>query len=296
MEVDDMKTVYDDLKDFFEWLVESQYVQRRTATTYTSYVRKALRTFGDAPTAAEVESYFDQRSDTSSGKAERMAWGKYAQWGEETFNTRIPKPTKVTKPVARSAGVDGLPDRVLASLHFLVRRCNFDLHMIEKMFWGNVILLKTGKYTASVSGSKRTYTLPGPCVEVIREYAQPQNAHSPFIPVQPKSLFSYGLKSVRSQLLSYEARLVEAERLEKPLFPDFDPYAACLEEEKEVPKESTVVSIEPIEEEDEIIVPKHTTDDLLRMIDATGPKPSKRPTLKVIDFDSFERRRGEDDD
>jgi hypothetical protein len=287
-----MKTVYEDLKPFYDWLVESNHVKNRTATTYTSYVRKALRTFGDQPSEHDVTQYFTERDEASSGDAERMAWGKYVLWSEEMYNTRLPRPERTPKVVRRAAGVEPLPDKVLSALHFLVRRCQFDLHQIEKLTWGNVVLLKTGKHTASLAGTRKTYTFPGPCVDVLREYAQPQNHYSPLVPVHSKSIFPYGLKSVRAQLLTFEARLVEKERKGEPLFPEFNPYEECIDSPVEAVRPMPrIVEPEDEEEVEESITPKHTTDDLLRMIDATGPK--KPPSLRLLDFESFERRQAE---
>lgn len=293
------RQVSEDLKDFYLWLQNICFVQKRTATVYSSLVRSILKDQSGVVTSEGLAIYVSGVSDPVKRSTLKTAWKKYVVWMKEIHLFVLPDfPASPPRAERKVLNLPDLPDDVTAALYFCVRRCGVSLSDMDKIVWGCVFKTRV-PYRTFVKLSPddtKSYALPDRCVEIFRSYACPKNDYTPFIPRNPGSQLPYPLLGLKKALQDYEKAWLAAEQEGKVLEGVFNPYVECQsfhfpeKESNELPEAPPVENIvKPIQPAN-LDVPLErsiTTNDLLARLYSTGSPKSLPFTL---DFSSLDYR------
>lgn len=284
-----MRTISQDLQEFFTWLETVRHMKRRTASVYTSCVRAILRKYGNEPTQEDLNDYF---SSDNARVSHRPAWKQYVKWNLEDKGQLVQDAPDKPREGVRSRV--HLPQDVVAALYFCIRRCKVRLVDVETLMWGYVVKTRL-PYRTFIKidpENPHTYAVPDECIEVFRKYAQPVNGFTPLIPMQPGSQFAVPTVQLKRELLNYEKLRLATERNGTPL-EGFDPYVEC-EAFFFADKASSETPLPPLEEHivassdippglDVPLSQGITTAELLAALN--------KPTQPfVLDIDLFEKR------
>lgn len=291
-----------DLKDFSTWLVKHKQVNKRTAAVYCSQVRSFLSNCAqpDDPSQGEVDVFFQALEDKPATNL-LSSWRKYTEWVRDTTGRVLPdynKPKKA-KSTSKVSSEAELPLDVTAALYFCIRTCELRLIDVEKIMWINVSKgrLSRKTFVKVKTSDKYALTLPDECIEVFRNFAQPETPYAPLIPWYPGCPIAMSVKKLKQELVIYEKKLVRAGQQGEKL-DCFDPFAVCqaepvVDRTQLATTPTTQQVVRPLPQPDldslqaKLDVPVSqaiTTADLLARL---VPAPKKN---FVIDFNDIDRR------
>jgi len=122
-----------DLDKFQDWLINVQFISRRTASVYASRVRATLKMSEQPVTTDSLNEFLKSAWAERSRDGYYCAWNRFAEFAA-TQGLTIPRPT-LRSEVRLARREYDIPDRVVDCLLELIATCNINRKKIPLIKW-----------------------------------------------------------------------------------------------------------------------------------------------------------------
>ena len=122
-----------DLDKFQSWLIDVQFISRRTASVYASRVRATLKMSEQPVTTESLNDFLQSAWAERSRDGYYCAWNRFAEFAA-TQGLTIPQPT--LRSESRAARREyAIPDRISDCLLELIATCNLNRKKLPLVKW-----------------------------------------------------------------------------------------------------------------------------------------------------------------